>query len=221
MPSYATALPLPPKPLSAAKPPLPARPSIRGSPLQTPSRLPNPFSFFSKQNTASPPAATALAPPAEPEHVIDVAAFTVDRRIVFKDVSKGLIKALRAEEKELLASVPTWVSERAQGFMAGLHPLLKAPRGSPQSQGSHLMNPAYVVNPLDDAAEDISRDFQDFYAALEDDLHTGGSPVVKRGHENGEEEKEKKAKGRVDSEARIREILEVVERTVCSLLYDR
>lgn len=224
VPAYAASLPLPPKPLSATKPPLPPRPSIRGSPLQTPSRLPNPFSFFSKQSTASPPAVASLAIPAEPEHIIEVAAFTVDRRIVFKDVGKALVKALRTEAKEQLASVPPWVSERTQSFMAGLHPLLKAPRGSPQSQNSHLMSPAYVVNPLEDAAEDLARDFQDFYSALEDELHAGGSPVVgRRGHDNGEDDKEKerKTRGRVDSEVRIREILEVVERTVCSLLYDR
>lgn len=163
-------------------------------------------------------------PLAEPEHVIDVAAFTVDRRVVFKDVGKALVKALRAEAKDALAGCPPWVAERTQSFMAGFHPLLKAPRNSPQGQGSNLMSPAYVVNPLEDAAEDIARDFQDFYAAIEEDLRAGGSPVIaRRDHEGGHDEKdrEKKARGRIDSEAKIREVLETVERTVCSLLYDR
>lgn len=224
VPAYAVALPLPPKPLSAGKPPLPPRPGVRSSPLQTPSRLPNPFSFFSKQAAANPPTAASLAPPVEPENAIDVAAFTIDRRIVFKNVGKALTKALRAETKDQLAGVPPWVTERVQAFMACLYPVLKAPRGSPQSQGSHLMSPAYVVNPLEDAVENVARDFQDFYATLEEDLRAGGSPVVgRRSHENGDDEKEKerKMRGRVDSEAKIREIMETVERVVCSLLYDR
>jgi hypothetical protein len=149
---------------------------------------------------------------------------------VIKDVAKNLTKALRAEIKDGLNGAPAWVVDRTQAFVAGFHPLVRAPRraatsttASPGGNGSN-----YISNPLEeDSHEDVARDYQDFYATLEEDIRTGGSPTIlmrrSKDEAYGEDEKERERRSRIqeNSEARIREILEMVERTICSAFYER
>jgi hypothetical protein len=83
----------------------------------------------------------------------------------------------------------------------------------------------YVPNAMQETPVDASERFQEFYASLEQDLREGGG----RHHEGGKDGNDAKGGkgvkdgGRVkgESELRIREILETVERTLCSSFYDR
>jgi hypothetical protein len=174
--AYAPALPLSPLPASVIKPPLPPRP---GAPTHA-SCLPNLFSFFGKG--AAPPlpaAAAAAASPAvaEPETVVDVSAFVLDRRVVLKNAGKALTKALRAEAKDMLAatSVLSDAADRAQGFLPRHAPLFRAPRGA---GAASLMRPAHKPNAAADDAEALAVAFPDFYAAVEDELHASASPTL-------------------------------------------
>jgi hypothetical protein len=152
-----------------------------------------------------------------------VPAFTLDRRIVRKDVGKAISKALKAETKDLLAAanVPAWAIERAQSFSYGLYPLLRAPRSANGGQGSA----GYIVNSAQDTAEELARMTQDFFAVLEEDLRAGGSPTIGRRKEDSvfedEKEKIKKATEKIQSDARIREIMEAVEGAITTIFFDR
>jgi len=70
--------------------------------------------------------------------------------------------------------------------------------------------------------------FQSFYVELEEALLAGGSsPVtarpIREGFMEAEQEKarERRPNGKSVSEKQAREILEAVERVICSLFYDR
>jgi hypothetical protein len=210
-----------------AKPPLPPRPGQRATTQPSSSRLSSSFaSLFGK--SAAPAAPTPPPPPqnAEHEHVVEVAAYTTDRRIVRKDVSKAINKALKLEVKEALSSfgVPSWVVDHVHDFTTGLYPFT---RSRDVKQGT-TSSPLYVIEPPHETAEELARQFQSFYAELEEDLLAGGSsPVTARpareAFPEGDQEKarERRSNGKAVSEQRAREILEAVERVICSLFYER
>jgi hypothetical protein len=225
---YAPTLPLQPR---HTKPPLPPRPGAKGATAPTAhSRLPNPFSFFGKAATtastasASTSVAEALG---ELEPAIDVPAFIVDRRVTLKDVGRQLHKALRTEAKDAMAGagVPSSVMDRTLTFLNAWAPVVKGPK-KPGDGAGGLMSSNFVLNaPVDDASA-AEQALQDLYAALEEDLRATGSPVSatlrRRTHEGDEEkERERVARRQMDLEARIRDVLEVIERVICTLLYDQ
>jgi hypothetical protein len=222
VPTYAPSLPLQPrhtKPLAA---------SVRGSPLHVPSRLPNPFAFFGKAAATASAPSTPAAALAEHEPVISVPAFILDRRVSLKDVGKQLTKALRAEAKDALAGagVPSAVMDRTLALLDTWQPLLKVPKKDSGSGGGSLMSPNYAVNPVTEDADVIEDALQDFYGALEEDLHATSSPTSatlhkRRSDADDEKERDRAARKQVDQEARIKDTLEAVERTICTLLYDR
>lgn len=225
LPAYTNTLPLPPHVVS--KPPLPPRPGQRVTTQTSSSRLSSSFaSLFGK--TTAPAAPTLPTPPqnAEHEHAIEVAAYTIDRRIVRKDVSKAINKALKIEVKEALSSsgVPSWVIDHVHDFTVGLYPFTKS-RDVKQGTTS---SPLYVIEPPHETAEELARQFQSFYAELEDDLLGGGSsPVTARPTRETfteadlEKARERRPNGKAVSEQHAREILDAVERVICSLFYDR
>ena len=210
-----------------AKPPLPPRPGQRATTQASSSRLTSSFaSLFGKSPT--PAAPTQPAPPqnAEHEHAIEVAAYTIDRRIVRKDVGKAMNKALKLEVKEALSSsgVPSWVIDHVYDFTVGLYPFA---RSRDVKQGT-TSSPLYVIEPPHETAEELARQFQYFYAELEEDLLAGGSsPVTARpareafSEADQEKARERRPNGKAVSEPHAREILEAVERVICSLFYDR
>ncbi|KAI0045809.1 hypothetical protein FA95DRAFT_1607404 [Auriscalpium vulgare] len=230
--AYTDNLPLPPHVLN--KPPLPPRPGARPSSSQgtASSRLSSSFaSLFGKAPTSSSPAPT---PPqsGEPEHAVEVSAYAIDRRIIHKDVSKVINKALKSEIKETLSmsSVPSWVIERVHDFTIGLYPFIKSSSSAKitfTSPNAASPAPPYVIDPPQETAEELSQQFQEFYAELEEDLFAGHSPVTARpkGDNSFEAEqekvKEKRASGKANGESDVREILEAVERVISSLCYDR
>ena len=168
------------------------------------------------------------SPPQNTEHepAIEVAAYTINRRIVRKDVNKAINKALKNEVKETLSSsgVPYWVIDRVHDFTAGLYPFVKS---HDVKQGA-TPSPLYVIDPPQETAEELAAQVQAFYAELEERLLGGGpSPVTARPtHENfldSEQEKarERRPSGKALSEQHTRKVLEAVERVICSLFYDR
>ena len=163
---------------------------------------------------------------AEHEHAIEVAAYTIDRRIVRKDVSKAINKALKLEVKEALSSsgVPSWIVDRVHEFTAGLYPFVKSHDTKQRTTPSSL----YVIEPPQETAEELARQFQAFYAELEEGLLAGGgSPVTARPAREAfleseqEKPRERRPNGKAVSEQHARVILEAVERVICSLFYDR
>ncbi|ETW79165.1 hypothetical protein HETIRDRAFT_420333 [Heterobasidion irregulare TC 32-1] len=225
--SHTSTLPLIPH--ITTKPPLPPRTAQRSVSSQaTSSRLSTSFaSLFGKSSTPSTPSPTSAALP-ETEHATDVNAFSIDRRIVRKDVTKHINRALKAEIKETLSvsGAPPWVVDRVNEFTAGLYPFTK---GLPHSKGpfSHgesgsPPSPVYIIDPPKETPEELSQQFQDFYDILEEELHTAKSPTTARPrNESFEAEQEKKANTNYTDEVWIRDILEAVERVTCSLFYDR
>lgn len=80
-----------------------------------------------------------------------------------------------------------------------------------------------VVNSINQNLEDISNQFHDFFASLEQDLRLNRGQV-ERGSESEVEEakdREKRKQGETETEVKIRDTLEVIERLICWLFYER
>jgi hypothetical protein len=86
----------------------------------------------------------------------------------------------------------------------------------------------YIVNPIEENPDDAAERLQDFYLSLEQDMRAGGTPFIPRRKEKesemdveDERDREKREHDRMESETRIREVMEAVECTITSLFYDR
>ncbi|RDB15935.1 hypothetical protein Hypma_003597 [Hypsizygus marmoreus] len=263
IPSQAASLPLPPRTPSPnpVKPPLPPRPGARAvsapsTSSTSTSRLANPFaSLFgggSSNSLTFPkvPVAPAAPAPGSPtpsirsldshtqsEPVVDVSAFTIDRRIVRKDVAKDMNKALKKEVKDALgeAALPAWVVDRVHEFTAEWYPFVrdKTPGGGRGGEKAGKEGSAFGVAWVGDSPEDTATRMQDFYLGLEQDLRVWVSSFLGRGKRerevDGEGEKnaggsvedERRVRDKIDNEAKIKEVMDAVERAICSLFYDR
>lgn len=98
-------------------------------------------------------------------------------------------------------------------------------RNSKDSNGN---GNGYVVNPIEESPDDAAERLQDFYLELEQDMRAGGTPFIPRrreregeGDAEDEKDREKREHERMESETRVREVMEAVERTITSLFYDR
>ncbi|KAH7919350.1 hypothetical protein BV22DRAFT_1123345 [Leucogyrophana mollusca] len=224
VPAYSPSLPLPPRP--SAKPPLPPRPAARPTPAQSSSRLSMPFASLFGQKPATPPNATVpLPPPTEAEHIVEVSAFSIDRHICRKDVGRDIVSALKSEIQDSLNDVPPAICERVQNFAAWLHPLVKSPKKKLHDIGGSPSKTPYIINAILESPEEIADKFQEFYAALEHELQASDSPISSRRREDpfveGEHENERREREKAENDTRVHEILETVERTLCTLFYDR
>ena len=225
LPAHTDSLPLPPH--VVAKPPLPPRPGQRATAQTNSSRISSSFaSLFGKSSAPTIPAPTLPTQNTEHEPAIEVSAYTIDQRIVRDDVCKAINKTLKSEVKETLSSsgVPSWVIDHVHDFTIGLYPFVKNTDTKPGAPPSSL----YVIDPPQETAEELAMQFQSFYVELEEALLAGGSsPVtarpIREGFMEAEQEKarERRPNGKSVSEKQAREILEAVERVICSLFYDR
>lgn len=147
-------------------------------------------------------------------------------------MSKVVNKAIKAELKEALSmsGVPSWVIDRVHEFTAGLYPFVKGTshgKGPFTANGGSPTTPPYVIDPPKETSEELSQQFQDFYAELEEEMRTIKSPVTARPRTStfsdaeAEKEKEKGSVRHSQEDDRAKEILEAVERVVSSLFYDR
>ncbi|KAF8877910.1 hypothetical protein BD779DRAFT_1556262 [Infundibulicybe gibba] len=217
--------------LSFQRAPLPR--SVSSS---TPSRIPNPFaSFFGHKATASASSIPLPVPPqAQPASRyicrVDVAAFTINRRVNRKEIGREFSKILRNGVKTSLSSapepVPAWAIDKVHEFTAPWYPLIKPliPRsGNRAEKGSGLMDTGYLINSFGETPEQMSDRLQSFLSELERDLRTwaSGGAAQHSKAEEGVGEHEKHEWRIQDVEERIQAILESVERTICSHFYDR
>lgn len=154
-----------------------------------------------------------------------------------KDLAKEINKSLKNELKAALAStaslgnipVPSWVAERMHDITADWYPFIKNSSGSSKnSRDSSGNGNGYIVNPIEESPDDAAERLQDFYLELEQDMRAGGTPFILRrrekegeGEAEDEKDREKREHDRMESETRVREVMEAVERTITSLFYDR
>ncbi|KAJ7481797.1 hypothetical protein FB451DRAFT_1237212 [Mycena latifolia] len=228
VPSYTPALPLPPR----TPPPLPPRPGLsRGSHLSSsnqslPSRLPNPFASLFGSNSGKQQQTSQtqqVSPPASihesiaPDQPLDVAAFTLARRIIRKDAARAIDRALRGE-LHTYCGAPPWVAERVDAFVAPWYPFTRVKRGGGGEKGAGSSSNYLVGDPLAGMLpEEIGEMVQGFYAKLEEDLRAGGARrKASEASHDGEDEKEKEEK-----ETWVLEVLGCVERAICVLFFDR
>ena len=147
--------------------------------------------------------------------------------------------------------LPAWVVDRVHEFTAQWYPLVKdtdpvlvpAPGkkvigmgsgGKGKEEGYDL-----IVNRVMEMPEIVSARLQDLYLGLEQDVRIRGLSFWRVGsgegceendseqgkeesmEEGSEDEDERRVRDKIDNEARIKEVMDVVERTICSLFYDR
>ncbi|KAF4611263.1 hypothetical protein D9613_006599 [Agrocybe pediades] len=232
VPSYSSSLHLPPRAAAPNKPPLPPRPgnrSVSASSNAVPSRITNPFaSLFGSKSTApippSPP--SSLHSLDDSSSPVEVSAFTINRRVVRKDVAKEINKALKNEIKSALSStsVPPWIAERVHEVTSDWYPFIRNKRNGKEGSNGN----GYIVNSIEEHPDDAAERLQDFYMTLEQDMRAGGTPFLPRrrdkdGEPDPEDEKgrERREHDRMESETKIREVMEAVERTISGLFYDR
>ena len=262
VPSYVASLVLPPRSQSATtttttKPPLPPRhnnnrPNTANNVGGTPSRLTNTFaalfggSNYAKSSntpvTASPPASLHSLDSGQDSHApIEVSAFTIDRRIVRKEIGREMNKILKAELKTALNAspslgnipMPSWIVERVQHMTSTWYPFVKAPSSSPikKKTGSEKETSSigYFVNPVAENPDDAAERLQDFYSCLAQDMmRVSRTPFSssKRREKDDEDDEDDQERGKREHEmmgieTRVRDVMEVVERTITSLFYDR
>jgi hypothetical protein len=254
IPSYAASLVLPPRShQSATKPPLPPRNNNRqntANNVAAPSRITNTFAaLFGGSNyakpsnppvSASPPASLYSLDSGQDSHApIEVSAFTIDRRIVRKEIGREMNKILKAELKAALNAstslgnipMPSWIVERVQDMTSTWYPFVKAPSSSLKKKtGSERETSSigYFVNPVSENPDEAAERLQDFYLCLAEDMRVGGVPISsirrEKDHElDGvdERERDKREHEMMEIEMRVRDVMEVVERTITTLFYDR
>ncbi|KAL5537087.1 hypothetical protein ACEPAF_910 [Sanghuangporus sanghuang] len=222
--AFIPSLPIPPRTIPP-KPPLPPRPGVKPAPHV--SRLPNPFaSFFSKSNAPAAPVPTshpqADVPPVD--HTVEVPAYTIDRALVRRNISKTLTKCIKAEIKDSLAGLPSWVIDRVQNFSSNLlpfpRPSLKGKDWNNGSQTTSDQSSILEVSAYDDVAEELSERFQEFYESLEEELRVDGSPSTLRRKDDRLSEEEK-AREKNELDTKVQHALEKVERALTCTFYDR
>ncbi|KAF5362430.1 hypothetical protein D9756_002756 [Leucocoprinus leucothites] len=178
----------------------------------------------------------------DPRSVVEVHAMVIQKKVLRKDVGKAINQSVRREVKSSLNSslslliapydgvdvdVPEWVLDRVLEFCEPWLPFVRAPKTIPSSKltaagvgggggggGSEREKEEWIVNPMEvEQFEDTVDFMQDFFAQLEDYLRV----ELGRGSTSATREQDEK----VESEVKIRSIMELVEKTVCSLFYDR
>ncbi len=253
LPSYANSLHLPPRAQIGPKPPLPPRPGNRtasGTQLST-SRISIPFASLFGGSSSKPTAPVPASPPAslrsfdstqDTNGAVEVPAYTIDRKIIRKDLAKELNRAVKAELKFALANpampghdpVPNWVLDRVYGVTADWHPFFRKPstlqkKLAGEKGGKDTNGNGYIVNTLEESPDDAAEHLQDFYLALEQDMRSGGTSFIPRWKDRlggdteseADDEKDQREQDMMESETRIREVMEVVEQAIASVFYDR
>jgi hypothetical protein len=180
-----------PLPARATKPP---RPGVRAAPRSMPFAA-----LFGRPATPPPPTPTTTDDP-----TIDIAALVIDTALSRADIATRIISALKCEIAVALNDHPPWIVERVHAFALPYFPFVKVPAGKKKLQdiGGNPNRVAYAVNAALHKPEELADAFQAFYRAVEGELRNV--------HAEGDQ-----------AEAQIRDVLETIEATLCSLLYDR
>jgi hypothetical protein len=152
-----------------------------------------------------------------PEQVVEVNAFTIDKKIIRKELSKEVNRAIKSDLLLSLSSsdveIPSWVIDRVQAFTSFLYPFIKTSKTKKSPLDPNAKS-AYVVNDLAETPEEIADKTQKLYAAMEHELKNR-----KDIHIAGGDEQDVQEKGTKDEE--VRKIVERVEKSICEVFYDR
>jgi hypothetical protein len=167
---------------------------------------------------------------------------------VRNDVGKDMNKALRRDVWDSLTNsganvaLPVWVIDRVDEFTAPWYPMVKDTepvlRSGPWQKtgagtGDKGKENIYVVNRMEETSDEVAARLQGFYLELEQDVRIGGpfvggaegvegkDDVNEELEDNEEKDDERRVREKIDNESKIKEVMEVVERTICSLFYDR
>lgn len=161
----------------------------------------------------------------------------IQRKIVRRDVGKVMNESVRREIKTFLnpltfrtsdgvVEAPEWVVQRVLELSEFWFPFIRAPKTVSSSKaavvehGAEKEREEWVVNPMEvEYIEDTVDLIQDFYAQLEDYLRVELLGTNGHGETSGQERNERATTMR--EEIKIRGIIELVEKTICSLFYDR
>ncbi|KAG5220636.1 Vacuolar protein sorting-associated protein [Salix suchowensis] len=189
------------------------------------SRLSNPFaSLFGHKQPPSPNPSTApttsqTSPTSSDaaDHVCEITAFAINRKIVSKDIGREINRALRAEIKESLAGLPTVEVQREQEAVQDHGNGVAWVPGAVASR-------VFVFGADNKSDTGVAGGFvgeiSGFLRVGRRGLERRSTPFLSRKRDDqppGEEVVTQK----IDSDAKIAEIMETVERTICSLFYDR
>lgn len=160
---------------------------------------------------------------------VEINAIIVDEKVDRKVMGKTMNEALSREIKSLLSGqeVPKWVALRVREFCQPWFPFIRAPKVISSSTAKLVKEnkdkdtSEWNVNPDGEGLIEDKMDFmQEFYIQLEEGLQIDLAPSGNSGQSNGDMEKEEMKKVE-ESDTRVRNIMELVERTICSLFYDR
>ena len=195
--------------------PFPSQPQRKQNKPVLPSARLNPFaSLFGAR--ASPATTPSPLPPATPveeteskPQTADVSVYVIQGRIQYKDVLRGITSSVKAELREALTGLPSWMVERTVAFTNSLHP--PAPGEAKKPVGRQTLK-ITIPEPDMTSQERASESFQAFYASLEEELlskEIADSP-----------EKQTDAYNPA-AEQRRHLMVERVERAICALFYDR
>ena len=221
--AYGESLPLPPRYGLPPKPPLPPRPGLKAPAAQSVSRLSNPFaSFFSKPATPTSSPVILPSDPPSVDHVVEIFVFIIDRPIDRRTVVKSLTKTIKNEIKESVGNVPSWVLDRVQTFCSSMLPFPRKQRSTREGTAVDNVAPAFTLAAYEEPPDELEDAFQAFYESLEEELKVDGSPTaLKRRDDKHDDDDSGRTKDTPPLDAKIRDVLERVERTLCCVFYDR
>lgn len=171
---------------------------------------------------------------------VEINAIIVDKKVDRRVVGKIMNEALSKEIKASLSGqeVPKWVALRVREFCQPWFPFIRALKVIPSSLSHSAkvvkedkdkdtsISPEWDVNSDGTDGEGLIEDkmdfMQEFYMQLEEGLRVDlGSNGEKNGCQNNGDVEKEEAKKMEESETRVRNIMGLVERTICSLFYDR
>ncbi|KAI6014134.1 hypothetical protein BKA83DRAFT_4354691 [Pisolithus microcarpus] len=246
-PPHATKPPLPPRPnprLAPSQPPsrlsMPfasffgQKPPTAVASTSTPQHSGSPSAHVSGALSSSTPQSSAsMTTTTDSDPPLEVSAFTIGAAISHQDVATEIIAALNGEIAMSLNDQPPWVVDRVQTFASPLLPFVRAPSGGKKKLQDLVGSPGrikYVVNHTHPGTpEELSHKFQEFYSAMTAELHKERLSTeceerkesISSEHGDKLEQADGNEKEMEEREIRIRDVLETVEATLCSLLYDR
>lgn len=139
--------------------------------------------------------------------------YVIQGRIIKKDVLKGITASLKAELKEALTGLPSWLVERTTGFTAPLHPVIPSDLKKPMTRQPSSSTKVLLEPDMTDQ-NTASDSFQNFYFSLEEELR------VKEQATDGSEKKVEMHDTAI-AELRRFQTVERVERAICALFYDQ
>jgi len=175
-----------------------------------------------RPSTPPPPTTTTVPTSIDVDTTIDISALIIDIVLSRTDIATAINSALKAEIAVALNDHPPWVVERVHTFAIPFLPFVRVPAGKKKLQdiGGNPNRVVYAVNAALDKPEELADKFQAFYKAVEGELRNGHAEEGRLDSSAVQDSVPVGGRQEAD-EARIRDALETIEATLCTLLYDR